>query len=654
MINTVSVGIVFVTSPNPNFSISSAEKTFVLAEVQNGLNALAAMEPRANLSWHIQNITANLPAYTPPAPNWPGLTDLFNQGIDDAVWNGAERKFYFFRGSQCIRFDPVNWRADPGYPQPIATNFPGLPANFQAGIDAAAWGGDVSAGRNIFFFKGSDYLSFDPYTRTVDSNWPRPIGYDWTGVPANFAAGIDAALWSAKNLKWYFFKGSDYLAFDYRNQNVDPGFPKPIAGNWKGFPKDFEEGIDAALYDGRNRDFYFFKMKHPINQYVRFRLRGSSGIYWRVRAGYPRAVGFGPEVEDTWRDPALQGLGFPKGADGITQLSDQLQSVAGAQYGYVAFFTKMPTHWLGYAHESTRKVVMRATSGTFDSFFQNSLDNIFAHETGHIFGALDEYAASRCTCIERAGKFFSEVNGNCEPCAAGPVSCLMKFNDLSMTCKFTPAHIGWADFLVKIDAGLHNFVRGKAYLFQGEHYARYPGMLGPMEADWPRKIATHWPTIPANFQTGIDAALWSPQNQKIYLFKGNQCIRTDPVPYNLDPGYPKQIAAEFPGLPANFQTGIDAALWSPYNRKAYFFKGNEYLRADPYNAWTVDLEFPIQIDFLSGDFATGIDAALWGEVNQRIYFFKGHDYVRLNPTNWQVEANYPRKINNNWMPFPTR
>ena len=87
--------------------------------------------------------------------------------------------------------------------------------------------------------------------------------------------------------------------------------------------------------------------------------------------------------------------------------------------------------------------------------------------------------------------------------------------------------------------------------------------------------------------------MWGQPNQRIYFFKGAQYIRVDPAnSWKVDPGYPKPIAGNWPGLPANFAAGIDAALWSPPNQKIYFFKGAEYVRVDPNNAWNVDPGYP--------------------------------------------------------------
>src|SRR6185436_14428907 len=129
-------------------------------------------------------------------------------------------------------------------------------------------------------------------------------------------------------------------------------------------------------------------------------------------------------------------------------------------------------------------------------------------------------------------------NGNCDNCATTPVSCLMKNNTLNSLCVYTPAHIGWEAFLDKIDGGLYSFKNNKLYMFSKKYYVRYTDFT--LDPDYPKLIAGNWPGFPATFANGIDAALWSQTNQKIYFFKGNQYIRVDPNNgWNVDAGYPK-------------------------------------------------------------------------------------------------------------------
>ena len=66
-------------------------------------------------------------------------------------------------------------------------------------------------------------------------------------------------------------------------------------------------------------------------------------------------------------------------------------------------------------------------------------------------------------------------------------------------------------------------------------------------------------------------------NGKAYFFRGNEYVRWDIQGDRTDPGYPKPLYPTWTGLP--WTDGVDAVVnWG--NGKAYFFHGNEYVRWD--------------------------------------------------------------------------
>ena len=68
-------------------------------------------------------------------------------------------------------------------------------------------------------------------------------------------------------------------------------------------------------------------------------------------------------------------------------------------------------------------------------------DVVVSHETGHIFGACDEYSGgcSSCagTCSAHGG-----ANANCEDCNVASRPCMMRSNENSL-CQYTKTMIGW-------------------------------------------------------------------------------------------------------------------------------------------------------------------------------------------------------------------
>ncbi|MCX6581039.1 MAG: hemopexin repeat-containing protein [Candidatus Aminicenantes bacterium] len=195
--------------------------------------------------------------------------------------------------------------------------------------------------------------------------------------------------------------------------------------------------------------------------------------------------------------------------------------------------------------------------------------------------------------------------------------------------------------------GAVNWGNGKAYFFKGNRYVRYDIPTDRTDPGYPKFINNeNWPGLP--WKNGIDTAVnWD--NGKVYFFKGNRYIRYDIAADRIDPGYPKFINNEtWPGLP--WTNSIDAAVnWG--NGKAYFFKGNQYVRYD-IPADRTDPGYP---KFINNEnwpglpWTYGIDAAVnWG--NGKAYFFKGNQYVRYDIATDRVDAGYPKFISNETWP----
>src|SRR5689334_16052762 len=79
-------------------------------------------------------------------------------------------------------------------------------------------------------------------------------------IPANASAQgthgrgfIDCAV-DFGNGKAYFFRGAEYIRYDIASDRADPGFPKPIAGNWPGL---WDRDIDAAYNAGAGKAYFF-------------------------------------------------------------------------------------------------------------------------------------------------------------------------------------------------------------------------------------------------------------------------------------------------------------------------------------------------------------------------------------------------------------
>ena len=191
-------------------------------------------------------------------------------------------KAYFTVGGTVSPYDIETDAADPGQEWQLGTAWSGLPAGWEEGIDAA-----VDLGQqNLYVFRGTEYVRIPFATQTVDEGYPLPLQENWTGL--SFAT-VDAAMnWGDGKL--YFFSGAQYVRYDIAADRQDPGYPKDIAAGWTGVAADWAgDGIDGALNPGNGRA-YFFKG----TEYV--------AIDWQTKR---QADGYPLTIADQW--PGLAG-----------------------------------------------------------------------------------------------------------------------------------------------------------------------------------------------------------------------------------------------------------------------------------------------------------------------------------------------------------
>jgi hypothetical protein len=198
----------------------------------------------------------------------------------------------------------------------------------------------------------------------------------------------------------------------------------------------------------------------------------------------------------------------------------------------------------------------------------------------------------------------------------------------------------------------------RIWLFKGDSFLRYFEKKDAHdEVDGPITITQSWSGWPANFATGIDASLQGTADYegKAWFFKGNQYLRYDLASDKVELA-PRPIAGNWLRMPDNFAQGIDAAVHGlgPYYGICWFFKGNQYVRYNlQRNKEGVEggprpIAGPWGGDKWPATF-TSIDFAFYGTGSdaEKLYFFHGDQYILYNVGSDTVEEG-PKPIIDNW------
>jgi GMP synthase-like glutamine amidotransferase len=206
-----------------------------------------------------------------------------------AAFNGwgpdFEKYGYFLREGRYRRYNWTNDQMDDGGSLPLLAFH--LPTGYRKDIDATM-NGHGEYNKNVYFFKGSQYVRYNWNTGRMDQD-PVSIadGFMLTG---EFTSNLDAALCGQGKYSdyAYFFKGGNYARYVWSKNQVDLIAP---LSNW-GLPEEFQSGIDGACngyrpYEGKA---YFFKG----SRYVRYTWDADQGIDqdypMEIAVGWPKLL----------------------------------------------------------------------------------------------------------------------------------------------------------------------------------------------------------------------------------------------------------------------------------------------------------------------------------------------------------------------------
>ncbi|MBT2233166.1 hemopexin repeat-containing protein [Nonomuraea sp. NEAU-A123] len=481
------------------------------------------------------------------ADRWGRVRNAFDgaEGVDAAYADATG--YHLFAGNQVIRYsgsiENDGVRVDDGYPRRIESRYPGIPGQFESGVEAAFSDGDGV----VHLFKDGRTAKGDGAAVPTAERW---------GVPAPvLPSGTVDAAFTGLDGKTYLFSGDRYLRYSGADYSVvDLGYPRAIAADWGGLR---EVGASFVM-DGKT---YLF---------------GTGGELFDVpleQEGELNAGRLSPALRRRFLE---HGLTF---ADGVT--------VSGtATDWHVVTEQRIDVTLVREA----RRIRVQADAGHF--YVRYSTRNYATPDPGYPKPVADNWWNLPATLADDPA--FTTIDA---VFSAGDGQTYLFSGDRFVV--FDHRHRWWSEPrtlrehwdsipFTRVDAA---FIGrdGRTYVFSGDRYARYStGDYTRIDDRYPATVSAFWGNVVSNLaRTGrVDATLVMDATELVegvevtrtytYLFSGNQYVRYEGHDYTtVQEGYPRALAdlSREPRLGKLSVTldGVDAAFAD--RRNVYLFRG---------------------------------------------------------------------------------
>lgn len=158
------------------------------------------------------------------------------------------QELFIFKGQYLWRYSSRGQLVS-GYPSPITTLFPSLPATLER-VSAVY---ERPMDGNIVFFIGDHYYVHDG-NQLIEGS-PRPLTD--LGLDPDITE-VTAAFYWPRALKTYFFTRRGYFRYNEETRQMDPKYPKPMS-KWNGIPEDIDSVFtwnDGQSYFLKGREYW--------------------------------------------------------------------------------------------------------------------------------------------------------------------------------------------------------------------------------------------------------------------------------------------------------------------------------------------------------------------------------------------------------------
>ncbi|XP_037007777.2 interstitial collagenase [Artibeus jamaicensis] len=167
-------------------------------------------------------------------------------------------------------------------------------------------------------------------------------------------------------------------------------------------------------------------------------------------------------------------------------------------------------------------------------------------------------------------------------------------------------------------------IRGEVMFFKDRFYMRISSYYPEPELNF---ITVFWPNLPS----GLEAAYEVADRDEVRFFKGHNYWAVQGQ--EVLAGYPKNIYRSF-GFPKSVKN-IDAAVFEEATQKTYFFVGDKYWRYDEFKR-SMDAGYPKMIAADFPGIGKKVDAVF--QKNGFLYFFHGTRQYKFDPKTKRIST----------------